>query len=378
MLYPYNLPLHIPHVALNQIKYLSEAIRSGRLSSYGFFSQKCEDYFKDIFNSSDCFLTHSCTAALEMTALLLELEKDDEVIVPSFTFVSTANAFALRSCKIRWADSQKFHPNTSIAEIEPLINSKTKAIVVVHYAGFAVDLDPILALCRKYHLALIEDAAQALNGFYKGQRLGSLGDFSTFSFHDTKPISCGEGGLLVVNNKKYSDKARQILEKGTDRQAFLMGHTPLYQWQALGSSYAASQLQASCLLAQLEELEFVFDKRKMLWNKYVELFNSEGSFSHFKLPALSEFTTYNTSVFYIELLSKEHRDNCIQYLNKFGIGASFHYLPLHSSPFGSQYSSEICKNAEYWSSHILRLPMYASMEILDVEFVVRKVLDYFT
>ncbi|NOT36176.1 MAG: dTDP-4-amino-4,6-dideoxygalactose transaminase [Saprospiraceae bacterium] len=368
-----RIPLSKPYQAANQLKYAHQVIESGHWSSYNQFSMKCEAFFNSYFGINTCLLTHSCTDALELISLLIELKEGDEVIVPSFTFVSTANAFLLRGAKIIWCDSQEDHPNVSIDQILPLISSKTKAIVVVHYAGVCVDMDPIISLCKSKNIVLVEDAAQALTSEYKGRKAGTLSDFATFSFHDTKPISCGEGGLLVINNSDYFDKAVIHLEKGTDRHAFLQGQVNKYQWLNVGSSYAPSEFQSSQLFAQLEEMDSIFDLRKKIWRQYMHILDSHYS-EVYKLPKKFNYSDYNTSIFYVELRFESQRNNLIQNLNLSGISASFHYLALHSSPFGSIINSQDCPNASYWEKHILRLPIHTEMNEKDVEFICENII----
>ncbi|MCC6815197.1 MAG: dTDP-4-amino-4,6-dideoxygalactose transaminase [Saprospiraceae bacterium] len=361
-----KIPLSKPYQAKNQLRYAQQVIESSYWSSSHYFSKRCEEFFNSYFGIHSCLLTHSCTDALELISLLIDIQEGDEVIVPSFTFVSTANAFLLRGAKIVWCDSQTDHPNISIDQILPLITHKTKAIVVVHYAGLCVDMDPIIEICKQKNIFLIEDAAQALSSEYKGRKAGTLGDFATFSFHDTKPISCGEGGLLVINNSKYCDQALIHLEKGTDRHAYLQGQINKYQWMNLGSSYAPSEFQSSQLLAQLEEIEIIFDIRKKIWNQYITQLNSIRT-SKFRLPKIFDYSDYNTSILYLEIMEECHRNELIHLLNRNGISATFHYLALHSSPYGRRMNHQECPNASYWEKQILRLPLHTDVEEADVE-----------
>ncbi len=363
-----KITLSKPRQAKNQLNYAQQVIESGHWSSSNYFTKKCETFFNYYFDLNTSLLTHSCTDALELISLLIDIQEDDEIIIPSFTFVSTANAFLLRGANIIWCDSQPDHPNVSIDQILPLISLKTKAIVVVHYAGLCVDMDPIIDVCKQRNILLIEDAAQALTSEYKGRKAGTQGDFGTFSFHDTKPISCGEGGLLVVNSLEYYDQAIIHLEKGTDRHAFLQGQVNKYQWKNIGSSYAPSEFQSSQLLAQLEELEIIFDTRKKLWNHYISILGSNRS-NKIRLPKNFDYSNYNTSIMYLEILDENYRNELIQLMNRNGISASFHYLALHSSPYGRRISSQECPNASYWEKHILRLPLHTDMEEAGVELI---------
>ncbi|MEO6189162.1 MAG: dTDP-4-amino-4,6-dideoxygalactose transaminase [Saprospiraceae bacterium] len=371
------IPLHKPHIADNQLKYIADAMDIGKLSSLGKYTELCETFFKEYFNGSTCLLTHSCTDALELIALLIDIKSGDEVIVPSFTFVSTANAFMLRGANIVWADSQSDHPNVSIEHIQTLINSKTKAIVVVHYAGLSIDMDALMSLCILHKIILIEDAAQALHSKYRGRRIGTMGHLATFSFHDTKPISCGEGGLLVINDSTYVAQAYRFLEKGTDRHAFLQGLVNQYQWMSLGSSFAASQLQAACLYAQLEEINWVFSKRKLLWARYVELLNVPQNKVNYRLPKLVDYSENNTSIFYLEILDAKKRNELIVFMNERGVAASFHYLALHKSPMVKKLATMQLPYSEYWTDHLLRLPIHTFLDFEEVDYVVSKLKEFF-
>ncbi|MEP7196175.1 MAG: dTDP-4-amino-4,6-dideoxygalactose transaminase [Saprospiraceae bacterium] len=371
------ISLNRAHVSSNQLKYIADAIELGKLSSIGKYSNACEEFFDQHFKGSKCLLTHSCTDALELIAILIGIKEGDEVVVPSFTFVSTANAFLLRGAKIVWCDSQSHHPNVSIEQIKDVVSERTKAIVIVHYAGVAVDMDPILKFCKDRQIIVIEDAAQAMCSNYKNRKVGTLGQFSTFSFHDTKPISCGEGGLLVINDLTYVDQAMIILEKGTDRHAFLLNQVNLYQWLSIGSSFAASQLQAACLFAQLEEMEFIFAKRKLLWNHYMKLFSENGIKSEFNLPVIDQHSEYNSSIFYLEIENEIIRNDLLKYLNEYDIQACFHYQALHESPFGKKFTNKELKHASYWQRNILRLPIHTWMDSYQVEYVVSRVYNFF-
>lgn len=362
-----RITLSKPYLAVNQLRYVREVLESGKWSSSGKFSGLCEGFFNNYFSPSKSLLTHTCTDALELISLLIDIRNGDEIIIPSFTFVSTANAFLLRQAKIVWCDSKENHPNISIDQILPLITNKTKAIVVVHYAGYCVDMDPILELCKERNIVVIEDAAQAMNSYYKGRKAGTLGDLASFSFHDTKPISCGEGGLLVVNNLTYYERSRVLQEKGTDRYAFLLGLVNQYQWKDIGSSYAPSELQAACLYAQIEEMEIVFQKRKKIWNKYYEILSEHKE--KFILPNKDNYTDYNNSILFLQYYSSENRDKDIKSLNEHGVSATFHYLALHKSPLGQKMYKSDCPNATYWENHILRLPIHTFVTEKDVEFI---------
>ena len=370
------ISLNRPYTAIKQLDYLQDVFHSGNWSSQGRYTRKCNQLFRDYFETGDNLLTHSCTAALEIAALLLDLVEGDEVIVPAYTFVTTASAFALRGARIVWADSTREHPNISAETVRPLINQKTKAVVMVHYAGNSRGVEQLLDLCEEYGVLFIEDAAQAYFSRAGGRFAGSYGSMSAISFHDTKPVSCGEGGLLQINEQKWVDRAKIILEKGTDRLLYLGGKVSEYNWRDLGSSYAASEIQAAVLLAQLEESPQIFLLRRALWDQYVHLLSS-GLDHAIKLPLNQIPYANNTSVFYIEILEASRRKDCIAFLRSKGIGASFHYLNLCESPFGFRYKTRDCPNAQYWADHLIRLPLHTEMSAMDVHYIAEMVRRYF-
>jgi dTDP-4-amino-4,6-dideoxygalactose transaminase len=263
-----HIPFNKPYLTGNETNYIYQAVQSGKISGDGIFTKKCHEFFELKYGFKKCLLTTSCTDALEMAAILSGIEDGDEVIIPSYTFVSTANAFVLRGAKIVFCDSQENHPNIDDTQIERLITSKTKAIVVVHYAGVACEMDNICSIATKHNLFLIEDAAQAIDSFYKGRPLGSFGHFAAFSFHETKNVISGEGGMLVINDLDFVERAEIIREKGTNRSKFFRGEIDKYGWVDIGSSYLPSDIIAAFLFAQLENLEIIQDKRLNLWNRY--------------------------------------------------------------------------------------------------------------
>ena len=266
-----EIAFNVPYLTGNETKYIQEAVSLGKISGDGLFTNRCHSFFEKKYNFRKVLLTTSCTDALEMAALLIGIKPDDEVIMPSYTFVSTANAFVLRGAKIVFADSRQDHPGVDELLIETLITKKTKAIVVVHYAGVACDMEVLQRIANKYCLFLIEDAAQAINSFYKGKPLGSFGDFAAFSFHETKNIMCGEGGMLVVNNEKFAARAEIIREKGTNRSSFFRGEVDKYGWVDIGSSFLPSDMLAAFLLAQLENIDIIQERRIQIWQLYYEL-----------------------------------------------------------------------------------------------------------
>lgn len=365
-----NIPFNKPYFTGNEIKYIEEAVKSGKISGNGGFTKKCQNFFQERYDFGKCFLTSSCTDALEMAAILLNIQPGDEVIIPSYTFVSTANAFVLRGAKIIFVDSRKDHPGMDEKSIEALITSKTKVIVPVHYAGIACDMDEIMELAKRYDLAVVEDAAHAIDSFYTGKdgvkrALGSIGDLATFSFHETKNIISGEGGMLVVNNNSYQKRAEIIWEKGTNRSAFFRGEVDKYNWVDIGSSFLPSEVTAAFLWAQLENLDRIQAKRLQLWRRYYEALNSEDIKHTLHLPVIPKYATNNAHIFYVVTSNTQHRDEIIQRLKSKGILAVFHYISLHASPF---YRSKVkdenqnFSNSERYTECLLRLPLFFELE----------------
>lgn len=355
-----------------------EAVHSGKLSGDGIFTQKCQQFLESEYGFGRCFLTTSCTDALEMAAILIDIKEGDEVIVPSFTFVSTANAFVLRGAKIVFADSSPMSPNIDPQKIEALINHRTKAIVVVHYAGVACDMDAIMGLASKHDLIVVEDAAKAIDSYYKGRPLGSIGHFGAFSFHETKNIQSGEGGCLVVNDRKFLQRAEVIREKGTNRSSFFRGEINKYSWIDIGSSFLPSEITAAFLFAQLESLEHIQHKRKQIWECYFDQFRSLAAAGYFQLPVVPEYATNNGHAFYLVCNSITERDQLMDFLTKKGIMAIFHYLPLHLSPFyREKHDGRELRFAVYYSETILRLPLFVELTENEQEYVIENVYLFF-
>ncbi len=373
-----NIPFNKPFISGKELNYIDQAIKSGHISGNGEFVKRCQRFFESNYALKKCFLTTSCTDALEMSALLLDISSGDEVIVPSYTFTSTANAFVLRGAKIVFADSQIEHPNIDPNQLEQLITDRTKAIVVMHYAGVACPMDEIMLLAKKYSLKVVEDAAQCINSYYKGIPLGSIGNFGTYSFHETKNIICGEGGLLSVNDQYYQERAEVVWEKGTNRAAFFRGEVDKYNWVDVGSSYLLSELNAAFLFAQLENLDFIQQQRKKIWNIYydhLKPLQNEGLFEILDIPS---FATNNYHMFY--LVCKTHQDQIglLEHLKQKRIMAVFHYLPLHVSPyFISQYKGQPLPNSEYFSDRIVRLPFYYELNFEDQKYIINSIKDFF-
>ena len=353
------VPFNRPFLTGKELEYITEAVYSGKLSGNGKFGKLCQSWFEMRFGIEKALLTSSCTDALEMTALLTDIEPGDEVIVPSYTFVSTANAFVLRGAKIVFADSEAQTPNIDVSKIEGLISPRTKAVVPMHYGGVACDMDPILELAKKHEICVIEDAAQAIGATYKGRALGSIGNLGTFSFHETKNIISGEGGLLAVNDDDMIKRAEIIWEKGTNRAAFWRGEVDKYNWVDVGSSYLASELTAAFLWAQLQFFDRIQEKRLAVWNFYREGLRPLEEAGKIRLPYIPEYASNNAHLFYILCADLTERTALIKHLKKKEINAVFHYISLHASPFyKDKHDGRELKNSDRYSDTLLRLPLY--------------------
>ena len=373
----HHIGFNIPHNTGNENRYISQTIISKKFSGNGRFTKKCHQKFTLLLNNHQNLLTTSCTDALEMSAILANISPGDEVIMPTYTFVSTANAFILRGAKVKFIDSSTTHPGMDEDKIEEVINEKTKAIVPVHYAGVACDMDKILALANKYKLLVIEDAAQAIDSFYKGIPLGSIGDMGCFSFHETKNIQCGEGGLLSINNSNFSKRAEIIWEKGTNRSAFWRGEVDKYNWIDIGSSYLPSEITAAFLYAQLEELEKIQEKRKAIWNQYN---NGLASLKNLGigLPNTPKYATNNAHMFYLICRNGNERNQLIEHLKQNNINAVFHYICLHDSPYYiDKHDGREMPNAKIYENCLVRLPLWVNMTDKEVNCVVQKVLEFY-
>ncbi len=354
-----KIPFNKPYFTGKETEYIRQAVENEHISGDGFFTKECHRFFQNKYGFQKCLLTTSCTDALEMSAILLNIQEGDEVIAPSYTFVSTVNAFVLRGAKIVFADTYASHPNINPDEIEPLISPKTKAIVVVHYAGVACDMDKILSIAQKYNLWVVEDAAQAIDSYYKNIPLGSLGHLSAFSFHETKNIVSGEGGMLVINDEKFAKRAEIIREKGTNRSAFFRGEVDKYGWVDIGSSFLPSDIIAAFLYAQLENLDKIQVRRKEIWNIYYKGLKDLAQKGKIQLPYLPEYASNNAHLFYIVCKNFEERTALLSQLKNQGIGAVFHYLSLHKSPFyASKHDGRVLPYTDKFADCLLRLPFY--------------------
>ncbi|WOE67779.1 dTDP-4-amino-4,6-dideoxygalactose transaminase [Aeromonas allosaccharophila] len=353
------IPFNKPYLHGRELVYISQAVSMGKISGDGAFTKKCHHFFEQRYDFKKVLMTTSCTDALEMAAILLDIQPGDEVIAPSYTFVSTVNAFALRGAKIIFADSYSDHPNVDPAQIKKLITPNTKAIVVVHYAGVACDMDAIMAVANQHNIPVVEDAAQAIDSYYKGKPLGSIGTFGTFSFHETKNIIAGEGGLLVINDDKYIHRAEIIREKGTNRSSFFRGEVAKYGWVDIGSSFLPSDIISAYLYAQLENLNTIQVRRKEIWKRYYDKLSAILFNTGIELPVVADYSTNNAHMFYLVCSSIEQRTALIQHLKDNEVHAVFHYLSLHTSEFyQDKYIGYPLPNSDYFSDTLVRLPLF--------------------
>jgi dTDP-4-amino-4,6-dideoxygalactose transaminase len=359
---------NVPQITGNEFRNQNRLIKYKKFSSSGYFTKKCKSWLIKNIKCKDALLVNSCTAALEMCALLINIKPGDEVIMPSFTFVSTANAFALRGAKIVFVDINKKTLNIDENLIEKNITNKTKAIVVVHYAGVSCEMDKILKIAKQYKIILIEDAAQAILSKYKNKSLGSFGDLSTFSFHETKNIHCGEGGALIINNKKFLKKAYIIKDKGTNRHEFDKDLIKKYSWVGVGSSYGLSEINTSFLYSQLKNAKKIIKKRIKIWNLYNKVFEKFEKQKKLLRPFIPTYSSINGHIFYI-IVKKNLRNKILNYLKDNKIMALFHYIPLHNSPYGKKVAkiNNNLKFTDLKSKSIIRLPLHLSIKEKDIE-----------
>ena len=366
----------MPYLTGKEVYYMQDAVGTGKISGNGKYTRLCQNYFENRYGFGKCFLTSSCTDALEMAAILLDIKAGDEVIIPSYTFVSTANAFVLRGAKIVFADSMSLNPNIDADQIEALITPRTRAIVPVHYAGIACDMDKIMELADKYNLYVVEDAAQAIDSFYTGKdgrkrALGSIGHMAAFSFHETKNIISGEGGMLAVNDSQFAQRAEIIWEKGTNRSAFFRGEVDKYNWVDIGSSFLPSEITAAFLWAQLECLDQIQTTRKEIWDAYHDRLKKMESLGKFKLQDIPSYSSNNAHMFYLLCPSGDSRNQLIETFVKHEIYAIFHYLSLHASPYYSkEHDGRLLKNSDSFSDTLIRLPMFNTLKLSEIERVV--------
>ena len=366
------IPFNKPFLTGKETHYIYEAVNSGKISGNGIFTKKCQKWFEEQYGFKKVLLTTSCTDALEMAAILANIQPGDEVIVPSYTFVSTAIAFVRQGATIIFADSYSNNPNIDADKIETLITPKTKAIVPVHYAGVACDMDKIMELASKYNLLVIEDAAQAIDSFYTGKdgvkrALGSIGHLAAFSFHETKNIIAGEGGMLTINDDRFIERAEIIWEKGTNRSQFFRGEVNKYGWVDTGSSFLPSEIIAAFLWAQIENLDAIQQKRKELWNLYYNGFKKLQSSLNIKLPEVPAYATNNAHMFYLVFNEAAGRSNFINVLKLNNIHAVFHYLSLHNSEYyQAKHDGRVLINSDKFTECLVRLPLFYELNTSDV------------
>ena len=370
-----------PFLTGKEAHYMYQAVYTGRLSGNGFFTKKCQQFFEDKYDFKKAILTTSGTDALEMAAILCDVKPGDEVIVPSYTFVSSALAFVRQGAKIIFADSCKDNPNIDPERLKGLITNKTKVIVPVHYAGVACDMDRIMDIANRHNLFVVEDAAQAIDSYYKGKPLGTIGHFGCFSFHETKNVtSGGEGGLLSVNDEAYLRRAEIIWEKGTNRAEFFRGMVNKYGWVDTGSSFLPSEINSAFLLAQLESLDQIQNRRKEMWGAYYEGLKDLADKGFFSLPDIPEYATNNAHMFYLVCRSLDERTKLISYLKDKDVNAVFHYLSLHLSDYYKDHHEGIIPNlpnCDRFADCLVRLPMFYELKDEEVQIVVDAIKEYF-
>ncbi|MCT7911788.1 dTDP-4-amino-4,6-dideoxygalactose transaminase [Arcobacter lacus] len=374
------IPFNKPPYTGNEKKYVLESMKSSKISGDGEFTKRCHKWFEDRLNCKKVLLTPSCTHALEMAALLLEIQEDDEVIMPSYTFVSTADAFVLRGAKIVFVDIRPDTMNIDEAKIEEAITLKTKVIVPVHYAGVACEMDTIMNLAKKYNLFVVEDAAQGMMSTYKGKALGTIGHLGAFSFHETKNYtSAGEGGLLLVNDDRFIQRAEIIREKGTNRSLFFRGMVDKYSWVDLGSSYLMNDMSAAYLWGNLEKADDINQNRLNTWQKYFDGLKELEDKGFIELPTIPNDCVHNAHMFYIKVKDLDERTRLLEHLKQNDILAVFHYVPLHSAPaglkFGHFYGVDNFTTKE--SERLIRLPMFYNINIEILERIIKKIYEFY-
>ena len=384
------IPFNKPYLTGKEAHYMYEAVFTGKLSGNGMFTQRCQAYFEQRYGFKKCLLTTSCTDALEMAAILCDIQPGDEVIIPSYTFVSTALAFVGEGAKIVFADSRSEHPNIDVDLIESLITPKTKVIVPVHYAGMACDMDQIMALANKYNLLVVEDAAQAIDSYYNplplkgdiktdGRPLGSIGHLSAFSFHETKNIISGEGGMLAINDERFIHRAEIIWEKGTNRAEFFRGEVNKYGWVDIGSSFLPSEVIAAFLWAQIEHLDEIQNKRKQHWNRYYNALKPLADKGYFSIPLIPEYATNNAHMFYLVCPSLTDRTMLINTLKQNDILAVFHYLSLHSSPYyHEKHDGRVLANCDMFADCLVRLPLFYELTDENLDKIIETITSLYS
>ncbi len=368
---PFNKAIYLPEA----FKYVEDVVKSSLIAGDGKYTRLCSEWMEHRFKAKKVLMTTSCTAALEMAAILLDIQPDDEVIMPSYTFVSTANAFVLRGAKCVFVDIRPDTMNIDENKIEAAISNKTKAIVVVHYAGVGCEMDTIMSIANKYSIPVVEDAAQGVMANYKGRALGTIGTFGCYSFHETKNYTMGEGGALVINDEKYIERAEILREKGTNRSRFYRGEIDKYSWVDIGSSFLPSEFNVSYLYGQLEIADKINENRLETWNAYNDAFKNYEYDGKIVLPTIPKACNHNAHMFYIKLKSIEERTQFITSMKEKGVGCVFHYVPLHSSVAGKRFGI-FCGEDIYTSQEsdkLVRLPMYYGMSDTDKDYIIEAV-----
>jgi dTDP-4-amino-4,6-dideoxygalactose transaminase len=377
-----HIPFNKPFLTGRELDFIEDAVSDGKISGNGKYTQKCHQFFQQEFGFDKCLLTTSCTDALEMAAILLNIEPGDEVIMPSYTFVTTANAFVREGATIRFVDSRKDQPGMDEDKVEELINENTKAIVVVHYAGVACDMGQIMTLANQHDLYVVEDAAQAIDSYYThtdGTKspLGSIGHLGTFSFHETKNIISGEGGMLTINDKQFEERSEIIWEKGTNRSAFFRGEVDKYGWVDVGSSFLPSELNAAFLYAQLEHLEEIQHKRCSIWKRYNKGLKTITENLNIKQPHIPNYATNNAHMYYLVCKSEGQRSALIAYLKEHNIHSVFHYQSLHKSEFYSdKHDGRSLPQTDHYMNCLVRLPFYYELTEEEQEYIIDTINDF--
>jgi dTDP-4-amino-4,6-dideoxygalactose transaminase len=373
----HDIPFNKPYLSGLEMQYIAEAVQSGKISGDGSFTKRCHVFFEQELGFAKALMTTSCTDALEMAALLLRLAPGDEVIMPSYTFAGTPNAFVLRGASIVFADSTAENPNLDASALESLVTPRTRAIVPVHYAGIACDMDPILALANRHGLAVVEDAAQAIDSYYRGRPLGSIGALAGFSFHETKNITSGEGGMLTINDSQYASRAEILREKGTNRSSFFRGEIDKYGWVDVGSSFLPSDMNAAFLWAQIENLAAIQQRRLEIWQRYQQALAPLAA-QGIGLPAIPAYATNNGHIYYLVCCGLEERTALIHYLRERQILAVFHYLSLHKSAFyADKHDGRDLPWADHYSDCLVRLPLYYELHSDLQDRVIDGVLSFY-
>lgn len=378
------IPFNKPFISGNELDYIKQAVESGKISGDGLFTKKCHEFFQNRYGFKKVLLTTSCTDALEMAAILINIQPGDEVIAPSFTFVSTVNAFVLRGARIVFVDSKINEPNIDEDKIEEKITARTKAIIPVHYAGVSCNMEKIMAIANRHNLFVIEDAAQSIDNYYifsdgTQKPLGTIGHLAAFSFHETKNVIAGEGGMLAVNDLRFVSRAEIIREKGTNRSAFFRGEIDKYSWVDIGSSFLPSEIVAAFLYAQLEKLDAIQKRRKEIWNLYYEKFEKLEKAGKIQRPYIPSYSTNNAHMFYLVCKNLECRTEMIAFLKEKGALSTFHYQSLNKSNYYLQNEKEtFLPQSDRYTDCLVRLPLFFDLTNDDVFFVVREIEAYFS